>query len=295
MSSQTHSRQVVVGYDASSPSEAALKWAARAAKKRDLPLLVLHAAERIQYTQDEGSGVWDKSRALADAKDVATGGAERVTASFPDVEVKTAGSLFTAKVALGEVSTNSSMMVLGTNGRGKAGSFLLGSTAYAIAGYARCPVVIVQDGADELPGPDHPIVVGVNGTPGSERAIETAIDAAHEWGSPISLVSTWAPAEPWTNGPAGYTSVSEASKDYQASAEKINAETVARVSQEHPNLKVTGTVVKGKPVDSLVKAAAGGGLLVVGKRGYGSLVGSTVGSTTLGVLNSAKLPIMVVD
>lgn len=295
MSPKPHSRQVVVGYDASSPSEAALKWAARAADHRELPLLVLHAAERIMYTQDAGSGIWDKDRALADAKDIAQGGAERVTAAFPNLTVKTAGSLFTAKVALGEVSTNSSMMVLGSNGRGKIGSFLLGSTAYAIAGYARCPVVIVQDGSDKLPGPDRPIVVGVNGTPGSERAIETAVDIAHEWGAPLALVSTWAPAEPWTNGPAGYTSVAQASKDYQESAEKINAETVARVAEEHQGLTVTGTVVKDKPVEGLVKTAAGGGLLVVGKRGYGSFVGSTVGSTTLGVLNQAKLPIMVVD
>ncbi|MGB7450157.1 MAG: universal stress protein [Ornithinimicrobium sp.] len=295
----THSphRPIVVGYDGSSPSEAALQWAARAAEHQGRSLTVLHAAERITYTQDAGSGVWKGDEVLAEAAEVAQFGADKVAESFPDLEVSTTSSLFSAKVALGEVSTHASMMVLGSHGRSRIGTLLLGSTAYAIAGYSRCPVVIVRDGASELPGPDRPVVVGINGTGGSDRAVETAIDVAREWGSPLVLATTWAPApaDPWDRGPAGYSSAAEASADYEAKAHEANTRALEEVGTTHEDLQVGGKVLEGHPVEALTRAGGSSGLLVLGTRGHGTLAGSILGSTSLGVLHQATVPIMIVD
>lgn len=296
MNAPQHTRSVVVGYDGSPASEAALSWASKAADHQGRGLTVLHAGERITYTQDAGSGLWNKKDAIAEAKEIAQHGADTVAETFPDLAVETVGSLYTAKVALGEVSTHAAMMVLGSHGRGRVGTAFLGSTAYAIAGYVRCPVVIVRDGTAELPGPDRPVIVGINGTGGSGRAVQTAIEVAREWDAPLELVTTWAPAppDPWNRGPVGYKSSEAATADYLDHAEQANADALEEVRSANSDLAVTGRLIQAHPVDGLVQAA-GGGLLVLGTRGHGSLAGAILGSTTLGVLHETTSPVMVVD
>ncbi len=257
---------------------------------------MLHAGERITYTQDAGSGLWDKKDAIAEAKEIAQHGADTVAETFPDLAVETVGSLYTAKVALGEMSTHAAMMVLGSQGRGRIGTAFLGSTSYAIAGYVRCPVVIVRDGTAELPGPDRPVIVGINGTGGSGRAVQAAIEVAREWNAPLELITTWAPAppDPWNRGPVGYKSSEAATADYLDHAEQGNADALAEVQDANSDLEVTGRLIQAHPVDGLVEAAEGG-LLVLGTRGHGSLAGAILGSTTLGVLHQSTSPVMVVD
>ncbi len=296
MTASQKARPVVVGYDGSGPSEAALQWAARAAEHQDRGLTILHAAERITYTQDAGSGTWDKKDVVRQAEEVAQRGADSVAKTNPDLSVQVAGSLFSAKVALGELSTQASMIVLGSQGKGRIGTALLGSTAYAIAGYSRCPVVIVRDSEAELPGPDRPVFVGINGTGGSGRAVATAVEVAQEWDAPLVLITTWSPAEPdaWNRGPIGYTSADAATKDFKAKAEKLSSEAIAKVKAEHGDIAVEARIVQAHPIDGLVNAASGG-LLVLGTRGTGSLAGAILGSTTLGVLHQTTSPVMVVD
>lgn len=297
MSPSLDHRSVVVGYDGSGPSEAALAWAAKVADQRGSTLVVLHAAERITYTQDAGSGAWAAEEVLGEAKDIAARGRDSVLKNYPDLQVETAGSLFTAKVALGEVSTHASMMVLGSHGRGRIGTLLLGSTAYAIAGYARCPVIIVRDGASELPSHDRPVVVGVNGTGGSDRAVQAAVQMASEWGAPLVLATTWTPAppDPFDKGPLGYHSAAEATADFKATAEQTNATVLERVSASEADLQVEGMVVEAKAADGLIEAADGAGLLVLGTRGHGSLMGALLGATSLNVLHQSTSPVMIVD
>ncbi|MGI8947697.1 MAG: universal stress protein [Ornithinimicrobium sp.] len=294
MASVAANRPIVVGYDGSSPSEAALQWAARAADRQGRKLVVLHAAERITYTQDAGSGLWKTEEVIADAKEVAGEGRDKVLEDFPDLEVDTAGSLFSAKVALGERSTHASMMVLGSHGRSRVGTLLLGSTAYSIAGYSRCPVVIVRDGTSTLPGAERPVVVGVNGTGGSERAVDAAAVVAREWGAPLLLATVWAPPS-GNRKPAGYSSVEEAAADHKATAEKVNQDLLERATAALDDVEIRGTVIEGHPVEGLVQAGEQGGLLVLGTHGQGSLAGAVLGSTSMGVLHESRSPIMVVD
>lgn len=297
MTSPSTTDRVVVGYDGSQPSETALQWAARAADHQGQKLIVMHAAEWITYTQDAGSGLEKSADILAEAGEIAERGRDTVLKDFPNLDVETASSLFSAKVALGELSTNASLIVLGSHGRGRIGTLLMGSTSYAIAGYARCPVVIVREGASDLPGPTRPVVVGADGTNGADRAIERAVAVAREWDAPLVLATTWAPAppDPWDKGPLGYDSAAEATAAYKIKADADNAAALERVSATNPDLQVSGAVIEDQAVAGLVKAGDEGGLLVLGTRGHGALVGSLLGSTSLGALHSSTSPVMIVD
>ncbi|MGB3829137.1 MAG: universal stress protein [Ornithinimicrobium sp.] len=287
---------VVVGYDGSSPSEAALQWGSRVAECRGLGLVVVHAAERMTYAQDAGSGVWKAEDVVADAREVAGHGRDTVLEKFPDLGVEAVGSLSSAQMALGELSTHASMVVLGSHGRSREGTLLLGSTAYAIAGYARCPVVIVRDGASELPGPDRPVVAGVDVSGSSDRAVDAAVAMAREWSAPLLLATAWLPAPPHQHnrGPRGYDSAEDASQAYEGRAQQANQEALERVRVAHRSLDVHGTVVEADPVEGLIQAAERGALLVLGARVHG-LAGAVLGSTSLGVLHEATSPIMIVD
>lgn len=189
------------------------------------------------------------------------------------------------------------MLVLGNHGRGRIGAALLGSTAYVMAGYAKYPVVIVRDGSGEPPGPGHPVMVAANDSPGSDRAVESAADLAREWGAPLVIVTSWkrAPPDPWDKGPLGYTSPDEASAAYLALAERTDAKTVGWVAAANPDLQVEAQIVEGHPVDALAEASRSAGILVSGTRGHGRLVGTWLGSTSMGLLRQASVPVMVVD
>jgi len=290
-------RPIVVGYDESEPSKAALQWAARAAERGGRQLEIFHSAEFVHVAPDGEADTWKVSTIKNEAEKAALRGAEWVSEAFPDLPTQTVGGLFHVKTALAERSTHASMLVLGNHGRGRIGAALLGSTAYTMAGYAKCPVVIVRDGASPPPGPEYPVMVAANDSPGSDRAVETAADLATEWGAPMVIVTSWnpAPPDPWNQGPLGYNSPAEASAAYLALAERINAKTVGWVTSAHPELQIEGRIVEGHPIDALVEASRSAGILVSGTRGHGRLVGTLLGSTSMGLLRLASVPVMIVD
>jgi nucleotide-binding universal stress UspA family protein len=90
-----------------------------------------------------------------------------------------------------DASRDADLIVLGSRGRGRLRAGLLGSTSYAVTAHARCPVVIVRAGAEQQeqqeetagdlhvarPGPEHPVVVGVDDSEAAQRAL----DAAAAW------------------------------------------------------------------------------------------------------------------
>lgn len=137
-------RPVVVGYDGSPPSEAALDWAATAAAESAAGLVVLYAAAKITYAQDVGFGSWRPEEVHEAARAVACRGAERANQAHPELVTDVKTSLAGPTVALDEASTSAQLVVVGSHGRGRVGSLLLGSTAYATSGHARCPVVVLR-------------------------------------------------------------------------------------------------------------------------------------------------------
>ena len=78
------------------------------------------------------------------------------------------------------------------------------------------------------------------------------------------------------------------------SAEVILADGVALARETAPQLEVAGVMEAGLPVQVLRQAAADAGLLVVGSRGVGGVVGHLAGAVCLELAGSAPCPLMVV-
>jgi nucleotide-binding universal stress UspA family protein len=289
-------RPVVVGYDGSATADAAVDWAARAAVHAGAPLVVLHAADRITYAHDVSVGLWKPDRVHEAARAVAARGVDRARAAAPEVVADVASSLVGPALALDEASTGAAMVVVGSHGRGRVRGALLGATAYAVSGHARCPVVVVREGDAEVPGPDHRVVVGSDGSVGADRAVDSAADLAASYGAELHIVTSWHPPhpDPWDLPPVGYSSTAEAVKDRQDGAERTAKDAAARVTAKHPDLVVTTETPEARPEDALLKAAEGASIVVVGSRGHGALAGLMLGSTSRAVLHHTRMPVMIV-
>ncbi|HLS39376.1 MAG TPA: universal stress protein [Ornithinicoccus sp.] len=287
---------VVVGYDGSEHGQAALDWAAAYAASVGRVLVVLNAADQISYAYDHAIGLWTPESAHAAAAQVAELGVERARAEYPDLDVRAAASLTSGALALEEASATASLVVVGTRGRGRVLGTLLGSTAFAVSTHAKCPVVVVTRAGSPMPGPEHGIVVGVDGSEFAMHAVDAAIGLASEADAPLSVVAAWEvpPPDPYGHPPTGFDRYADAVAAREKQATVAAERAVAHVKEKAPGLTVRSSVVEGRAETVLAGAASQAALLVVGARGRGDLKALLLGSTSRAVLQHAPCPVYVV-
>ncbi|PRC51045.1 universal stress protein, partial [Mycobacterium sp. ITM-2017-0098] len=75
-------------------------------------------------------------------------------------------------------SGSAQLVVTGSRGLGAVGGALLGSVSRALLHHATCPVVIAKEGAVRTSDRTLPVLLGIDGSPASEAAIEFAFDEA---------------------------------------------------------------------------------------------------------------------
>jgi nucleotide-binding universal stress UspA family protein len=138
------------------------------------------------------------------------------------------------------------------------------------------------------------IVVGVDGSPESARALRWALDEAELWGSALVVVHSWYtpyPVEPW-----GMVLTPRDRNVFQQEAHDLINDmvklAVADGATRPPQLTVTSIEDASGP--ALVHASADADLLVVGSRGRGGFKALLLGSTSLHCLHHATCPVVVV-
>ena len=136
------------------------------------------------------------------------------------------------------------------------------------------------------------IVVGVDGSPGSRKALKWAAAEAAVHGAELVVLNVW---EHTLMPPAGSVSVSER---YVPDSSQRTSEDLVHVIKEElgdePPVSVKARVKQGRPAKVLIEESAGTDLLVVGKRGHGGFAGLVLGSVSQHVAAYAKCPVTVV-
>jgi nucleotide-binding universal stress UspA family protein len=136
------------------------------------------------------------------------------------------------------------------------------------------------------------IVVGVDGSPSSRKALSWAAAEAADHGANLTVINVW---EHTLLPPAGSVSVSE---HYVPDPSQRTAEDLVQVIKEElgedPPVLVQPQVKQGRPAKVLIEASDGADLLVVGERGHGGFVGLVLGSVSQHVAAYAKCPVAVV-
>jgi nucleotide-binding universal stress UspA family protein len=130
------------------------------------------------------------------------------------------------------------------------------------------------------------IVVGVDGSASSRRALRRAADEAEAHGATLEVVCAWSLLDQETGAPFdphhGEASV-------HADIEKLLAE---ELGDGRPPLVVRP--VNDLPARALVDAAEGAWLVVVGSRGRGGVTGLLLGSVSSHLAHHAPCPVLIV-
>lgn len=134
-----------------------------------------------------------------------------------------------------------------------------------------------------------PVVVAVDGSPGSHRAIRWAVAEAVTRRVPLELVHVY--SLPVYGGSMMVPPLISAMDIEPAAKELLDAE-VERARAGDPPVEVRGRLLQGPVVPELVRASAGACLLVSGTRGHGGL--QRLGSTALHLAGHAHCPLVVV-
>jgi nucleotide-binding universal stress UspA family protein len=132
------------------------------------------------------------------------------------------------------------------------------------------------------------IVVGVDGSPESLRALEWAVTEARLRHGQVHVVTAW-------QHPAMVADDEDLDWDltgYEARARFLQAEAL-RSAHAAPE-DITGEVVQGQPAAVLIEASAEADLLIVGSHGYGGFTGLLLGSVSNQVVHHARCPVLVV-
>jgi nucleotide-binding universal stress UspA family protein len=132
------------------------------------------------------------------------------------------------------------------------------------------------------------IVVGVDGSESSVRALAWAAGQAELTGSVVEAIATWQWPSSFGFGlvvPEGWSPADD--------AQKVLDDAIEQVAPAHPGLTIRTRIAEGHPAPVLVEASADADLLVVGSRGHGEFAGMLLGSVSEHCVTHARCPVLV--
>lgn len=263
---------VIVGYDGSDDSLPALRWAAEEAMgaQRRLRVILAWGLPTMGFSAVSASADLDRRR----AEELLANTVYLLEAQMPGLNV--AGELVKDKPAqaLVDRSADAALVVVGHRNKGRVSRLVLGSVASAVVTHAQAPVVVVRGDAEGQVRRVGPIVVGLDGSAGSEEAVAFAMESAALHGYQVVLVHS---SE--TGGPAGGL--------------QALSPTLARGRVHHPAVQVREVVRSGNPADLIAEQAKDAALVVVGSRGHGGLAGMLLGSVSRAVVEQCECSVVI--
>ncbi len=263
--------EVLVGIDGSEHSRFALKWASDEAKHRGATLRILFAQngdpEHVPNWYEPGSSDLSPGQAIVDD---AVG---LVATRHPSLLMRAEIVEEPPSLLLTVASRSAELLVVGARGSGGFEELLLGSVSDQCIQYAHCPVAVVHGDPDMLPlrAVEPRIVVGVDGSLGSTRALRWALEEARIRSASVEAIYAWQypPIGSFVMGPP---------HGFQMAAREIADATVEYAQKWAPDVPIEVVDRFEAPVPALLDASKGAAVLVTGSRGHGNFRDALVGS-----------------
>jgi nucleotide-binding universal stress UspA family protein len=283
---------ILVGVDGSEAGQAAVRYAAAEARRRDAELRLAHVLpadyERSPESGSLGAPGWRReARARAQAYlDEVRRDALEVLAPEQVSTVLLAGYRKDALVRA--TSAGVSLVVLGDERRPVMERIATGSVLAGVAAHAPVPVVAVAAGWRPSPGKTRVVAAikdYVHATGPVQRAIETAEERQAEQ---LVLLSAWEPPPAYDG-----TYVDDADLRNWAGAVRDRLEQALKTVPGVPgNVEVRIDVEQGQAARVLVGASSDADLLLIWRRPHGFPFGH-LGGTGRAVLRESRCPVMV--
>lgn len=290
--SPTH-HGILVGVDGSPPSKVAVDWAAREASMRGVPLSIIHVI------QSPAVRMWpevpmprevvarmarDGQEMLSDARRTA----EEATAETRQIHIETETIAGGVLPTLIDLSKDAEMIVVGCRGTGPINRRLLGSVSRGLIQHAHAPVAVIHDEVPMTAFPAAaPVLVGIDGSPVSEAATAVAFEEASL--RRVDLIALHV----WSDFALFDVPENELAAVHRRADETLS-ERLAGWQERYPDVHVRPVVALNRPVHQLLERSEAAQLTVVGSHGRGGFAGMLLGSVSLAVAESARMPVLVV-
>ncbi|MGV9251988.1 universal stress protein [Streptomyces sp. NPDC003697] len=283
---------LVVGVDGSDAGLTAVDWAVDEAARHGLPLRLVHASLWERYEGAVPTGSLDRPSEQVMAEHLVASAAERAQRRNPDVKVSTDVLPEDAVTALLREGDDAWALVTGCRGRGELKGLLLGSVSLAVAGRARCPVVVVRGDPAGLAGTHERILLGAGESGTGAEAVRFAFREAEARGCVLDVVQAW--RRPAPGRPGGSPAPGDAAADPEERASALLRELLRAAVAEHPDVRVRPAAVEGPAHRVLVHRSAAADLVVAGTRHRAGHFGLQLGRTSHTLLHHAQCPVAVV-
>jgi len=137
------------------------------------------------------------------------------------------------------------------------------------------------------------IVVGVDGSGPSQRALEWAMREAAIRQAPLSVLTVHPAVVGYFGGIVSTPQDLELTGQIKAAVQAETDKALAGLNGPHPE-SVTVRAVHGFPVEELVNASKEADMVVLGSRGVGGFTRLMLGSTAGQVVQHAHCPVLIV-
>ena len=281
--------QVVVGVDESDGAAEALKWAIREADARGGVLTAVLAWSWLDQHHIYRSEPFDP----AFDEDDALGTLEQIVARTLGDDVPSGIRLRAVNALAGrglvEAAAEADLLVVGARGLGGFKGLLVGSVSQYCLHHAPCPVAVVKP-ADGPAGDRERIVVGVDGSTTSQRALGWALDAARAHRARVTVVHAWHPSYV---SPADAYLISSVDVLERTARTRL-AEAVDQADDRGLAGRIERTLVMGTAAGAVLETAEEADLIVIGSRQQGAAGSLFLGSVSLQVIHHALCTVVVV-
>lgn len=144
----------------------------------------------------------------------------------------------------------------------------------------------------EAGGDGQPVVVGIDGSPGSLVALHWAAEAARLRAVPLHVLFAWGDLGPRLARARGHKEPTEAEEREAALA--LIDEAVRDALGPEPGVEIVRMAEQGEATPALLEASKTADLLVVGSRGRGGFAGLLLGSVSQQCIHHARCPVAVI-
>lgn len=267
--------RVVLGYDGSPASEAALEWAAHRARSPRSEIEVVLVTNMFLSERPEADRILDAA-------------ARRWRALVPGTPADVTRLTGLMPAALTRAARGADLLVLGVHPGFRTRTMLTGWVPLRVAARSRIPTALVPAGWSAS---DAPVTVGVDDDDSSTAALLFAAQAASSSGVPLRVVHSWlmASAEPrWSD------ELPLSPRDVAAAHERVLHAAVERVREVQPDVVASAELVRDNPTSALTRVAERSSLLVIGTHGRSVVAGAFLGSVGMDLIGTLRCPICVV-
>ncbi|WP_159940321.1 MULTISPECIES: universal stress protein [unclassified Nocardiopsis] len=301
MDGASTTRWVIVGVDGTESSRHALEWSAHQAMLRGLGVRIVAAAGPLAsvgvfagHTRADGTVPPDETDTQG-AEHLLEYASDWVSRLFPELSVQTRLSYARpVEALLAEASSEGAVaVVVGSRGLSGIVAAFVGSVGIELAARSPVPVVVLPHEHAAAHGVRGRVIVGIDGSEPSRRAVEFAFAQAAFADTELVAVSAWQPLVAFAAATGPIPPELFDDETAAEAARQALEEELADPRLRHPGVTVDTRVVRAHPVVALLEEATPADLIVVGSRGRGGFRGLLLGSVSHSVLHGARGPVAI--